>query len=96
MFCSAAGLPRGHWSPRQMMPGSSRMLVIPLGNGERVRPLEAPLQGMRAAVTGAVDFTGCIAAATPAWASLATICGSRTSRPAHGEVRLSRRADCEA
>ena len=54
-------LRRAHWSPRWMTPVTSRMLVISLGNGERVRPLEAPLQGMRAAVTGAVDFTGCTA-----------------------------------
>jgi hypothetical protein len=37
------------------------MLVVSLGNGEVVRPLAAPLQGMRAAVTGAVDFSGCAA-----------------------------------
>ena len=35
------------------------MLVVTLNAGERVRPLEAPLQGMRGAVTGAVDFSGC-------------------------------------
>jgi alkylation response protein AidB-like acyl-CoA dehydrogenase len=35
------------------------MLVLPLGIGERVRPLPSPLAGMRAAVTGAVDFSGC-------------------------------------
>ena len=35
------------------------MLVLPLGIGETVQALPSPLQGMRAAVTGAVDFTGC-------------------------------------
>ncbi|MFO1027997.1 MAG: hypothetical protein U1E70_22695 [Acetobacteraceae bacterium] len=34
------------------------MLVLPLDRGERVTPLPAPLSGMRAAVTGAVDFSG--------------------------------------
>jgi alkylation response protein AidB-like acyl-CoA dehydrogenase len=36
------------------------MLVVPLNIGECVEPLIAPLQGMRAAVTGMVDFTGCV------------------------------------
>ena len=35
------------------------MLIVKLGQGERVSRLPAPLQGMRAAVTGAVDFSGC-------------------------------------
>src|SRR4051794_908240 len=35
------------------------MLVLRLGRGERVQTLPAPLSGMRAAVTGAVDFDGC-------------------------------------
>ena len=61
MFCSAAGFATQALVTARDETGQSRMLVIPLGNGERVRPLEAPLQGMRAAVTGAVDFTGCIA-----------------------------------
>ena len=62
MFCSAAGFATRALVTAVDDAGHSRMLVIPLGNGERVRPLEAPLQGMRAAVTGAVDFTGCTAA----------------------------------
>ena len=61
MFCSAAGFATQALVTARDEAGQSRMLVIPLGNGERVRPLEAPLQGMRAAVTGAVDFTGCVA-----------------------------------
>jgi alkylation response protein AidB-like acyl-CoA dehydrogenase len=40
--------------------GASQMLVVSLGAGERVEQLAAPLQGMRAAVTGAVDFDGCV------------------------------------
>lgn len=61
MFCSAAGFATRALVTAVDDAGHTRMLVIPLGNGERVRPLEAPLQGMRAAVTGAVDFTGCTA-----------------------------------
>jgi alkylation response protein AidB-like acyl-CoA dehydrogenase len=61
MFCSAAG-----FATRALVTAvddscDSHMLVLELDRGERVRPLEAPLQGMRAAVTGAVDFTGCTA-----------------------------------
>ena len=39
--------------------GDTRMLVLPLGIGETVTHLPSPLQGMRAAVTGAVDFSNC-------------------------------------
>ena len=59
MFCSAAGFATRALVTAVDDAGHSRMLLISLGNGERVRPLEAPLQGMRAAVTGAVDFSGC-------------------------------------
>jgi alkylation response protein AidB-like acyl-CoA dehydrogenase len=57
MFCSAAG-----YATRALVTavdelGEARMLIVELGAGEHVRPLESPLQGMRAAVTGAVDFT---------------------------------------
>ncbi len=61
MFCSAAGFATRALVTALDDGGRSRMLVLALGGGERVRPLEAPLQGMRAAVTGAVDFTGCTA-----------------------------------
>jgi alkylation response protein AidB-like acyl-CoA dehydrogenase len=61
MFCSAAGFATQALVTAVDDAGHSRMMVIALGNGERVRPLEAPLQGMRAAVTGAVDFSGCTA-----------------------------------
>lgn len=63
MFCSAAGYATRALVTAVDDAGARHMLVIALGTGEDVRPLEAPLQGMRAAVTGAVDFTGCIAEA---------------------------------
>jgi hypothetical protein len=58
-FCSAAGYATGALVTAQDDNGDTRMLVLPLGIGEKVTPLPSPLQGMRAAVTGAVDFTGC-------------------------------------
>jgi alkylation response protein AidB-like acyl-CoA dehydrogenase len=58
-FCSAAGHATGALVTALDERGDTRMLVLPLGIGERVIPLPSPLQGMRAAVTGAVDFTGC-------------------------------------
>ncbi len=60
MFCSAAGHATRAvvtaWTPEH----TAQMLVVPLGLGERVSPLPAPLAGMRAASTGAVDFTECL------------------------------------
>jgi alkylation response protein AidB-like acyl-CoA dehydrogenase len=61
MFCSAAGHASRALVTAVDETGASRMLVLALDRGERVQALEAPLQGMRAAVTGAVDFTGCVA-----------------------------------
>ena len=61
-FCSAAGHATGAVVTAQDEDGATRLLVLPLGIGEVVKPLLSPLQGMRAAVTGAVDFTGCEAA----------------------------------
>src|ERR1700693_5301864 len=61
-FCSAAGHATGAVVTAQDEDGATRMLALPLGIGEVVKPLPSPLQGMRAAVTGAVDFTGCEAA----------------------------------
>ncbi len=58
-FCSAAGHATGAVVTAQDEDGATRMLVLPLGIGEVVKPLPSPLQGMRAAVTGAVDFSGC-------------------------------------
>jgi alkylation response protein AidB-like acyl-CoA dehydrogenase len=63
MFCSAAGFATRAVVTAADARGDSYMLVLPLGIGERVRRLEAPMQGMRAAVTGTVDFTGCLVAA---------------------------------
>ena len=57
MFCSAAGYATRALVTAVDERGEARMLVIKLGTGEHVRPLKSPLQGMRAAVTGAVDFT---------------------------------------
>jgi len=58
-FCSAAGHATHAVVTAQDEDGASRMLVLRLGRGEQVTPLPAPLAGMRAAVTGAVDFSGC-------------------------------------
>ena len=58
-FCSGAGHATGAVVTALDEDGATRMLVLPLCAGEVVRPLPSPLQGMRAAVTGAVDFTGC-------------------------------------
>lgn len=58
-FCSAAGYATGALVTARDGDGDARMLVLQLGIGETVTPLPSPLQGMRAAVTGAVDFTGC-------------------------------------
>jgi hypothetical protein len=60
-FCSAASYATRALVTARDELGAAYMLVVSLGHGERVRPLAAPLQGMRAAVTGAVDFTGCTA-----------------------------------
>jgi alkylation response protein AidB-like acyl-CoA dehydrogenase len=62
-FCSAAGHATHALLTAEDDDGGSRMIVLQLGRGERVSPLPAPLSGMRAAVTGAVDFTGCEAPA---------------------------------
>jgi alkylation response protein AidB-like acyl-CoA dehydrogenase len=58
-FCSAAGYATDALVTAHDTDGGIRMLVLRLGIGETVRALPSPLQGMRAAVTGAVDFTGC-------------------------------------
>jgi alkylation response protein AidB-like acyl-CoA dehydrogenase len=62
-FCSGAGHASRAVVTALDEDGAVRMLVVPLGIGEVVSPLPAPLQGMRAAVTGAVDFTRCEVAA---------------------------------
>jgi alkylation response protein AidB-like acyl-CoA dehydrogenase len=58
-FCSGAGFASGALVTAEDSDGGTRMLILRLGIGEVVKPLPSPLQGMRAAVTGAVDFTGC-------------------------------------
>ncbi len=58
-FCSGAGFATGAVVTAQDPEGNARMLVLRLGMGERAVALPSPLQGMRAAVTGAVDFSGC-------------------------------------
>jgi alkylation response protein AidB-like acyl-CoA dehydrogenase len=58
-FCSGAGYVTGAVVTAEDENGATRMLRLPLGIGEVVHPLPSPLAGMRAAVTGAVDFTGC-------------------------------------
>ena len=63
-FCSGAGHATGAVVTAADEDGATRMLVVPLGIGETIAPLPSPLQGMRAAVTGAVDFTGCEVAAS--------------------------------
>jgi alkylation response protein AidB-like acyl-CoA dehydrogenase len=58
-FCSGAGRADAALVTAEDPDGATRMLVVRLGAGETVAPLPSPLAGMRAAVTGAVDFTGC-------------------------------------
>ncbi len=62
-FCSGAGHTSGALVTALDKDGDTRMLVVPMGIGEVITPLPSPLHGMRAAVTGAVDFTGCEIAA---------------------------------
>ena len=59
MFCSAAGHATRAVVTATNRDGEQQMLLVPLQRGERVEHLPAPLQGMRAAATGAVDFDGC-------------------------------------
>ncbi len=58
-FCSAAGHATHAVVTAQEADGPVRLLILRLGGGERITALPSPLQGMRAAVTGAVDFDGC-------------------------------------
>ncbi|WP_419758194.1 acyl-CoA dehydrogenase [Acidisoma sp.] len=57
MFCSGAGH-ASHALVTAEYHDETRLLIVELGAGERVSPLSASLSGMRAAVTGQVDFTG--------------------------------------
>ena len=69
------------------------MLVLRLGIGERIMPLPSPLQGMRAAVTGAVDFTGCETSIDALLGQQAIISGSRIFPAAPGVDRQWRQGD---
>jgi alkylation response protein AidB-like acyl-CoA dehydrogenase len=57
MFCSGAGHAT-HAVVTAEDHGETRLLLVGLGNGERVSSLAAGLAGMRAAVTGQVEFSG--------------------------------------
>jgi alkylation response protein AidB-like acyl-CoA dehydrogenase len=57
MFCSGAGHAT-HAVVTADDQGRSRLLLVDLGGAERVSALPASLSGMKAAVTGQVDFTG--------------------------------------
>jgi alkylation response protein AidB-like acyl-CoA dehydrogenase len=63
-FCSAAGYATHAIVTARDEDGADWMLILRLGRGERVTALPTPLAGMRAAVTGAVDFSGCEVEAT--------------------------------
>jgi alkylation response protein AidB-like acyl-CoA dehydrogenase len=59
-FCSGAGhVSHAVVTAAEAGIAAPRLLLIDLGKGERVSPLTARMSGMRAAVTGRVDFTGC-------------------------------------
>jgi hypothetical protein len=58
MFCSAAGHVDHAVVTATLETGEHQMAIVPCRRGEQVRPLPGQLQGMRAAVTGMVDFTG--------------------------------------
>jgi alkylation response protein AidB-like acyl-CoA dehydrogenase len=57
-FCSAAGHATRAVVTATSPEGASRLLLLPLGQGEIARALPAGLQGVRSAGTGCVDFTG--------------------------------------
>jgi alkylation response protein AidB-like acyl-CoA dehydrogenase len=64
MFCSGAGhATHAVVTAEDAARGETRLLLVDLGGIERVSPLPAGLAGMRAAVTGQVDFTGLALAA---------------------------------
>jgi alkylation response protein AidB-like acyl-CoA dehydrogenase len=58
MFCSGAGHVAHAVVTAITETCERQMLIVPLGQGERAKPLPGQLQGMRSAVTGMVDFTG--------------------------------------
>jgi alkylation response protein AidB-like acyl-CoA dehydrogenase len=58
MFCSGAGRVAHAVVTTATENGGQQMLIVPMEQGEQARLLPGQLQGMRAAVTGMVDFTG--------------------------------------
>jgi alkylation response protein AidB-like acyl-CoA dehydrogenase len=59
MFCSGAGhATHAVVTAEDAARGGTRLLIVTLGGAEQVSALPAGLSGMRAAVTGQVDFTG--------------------------------------
>jgi alkylation response protein AidB-like acyl-CoA dehydrogenase len=59
-FCSGAGHVTAAVITADDASFGAQMLAVRLNCGETVTPLPAPLQGMRAATTGAVNFSGCV------------------------------------
>ncbi len=57
-FCSGAGHADRALVTARDEDGQARMLLVPLGRGERVAPLPASLSGVRGAATGQVSFAG--------------------------------------
>jgi alkylation response protein AidB-like acyl-CoA dehydrogenase len=57
-FCSAAGYASRAVVTAANAAGETRLLVLPLQCGERVRPLPAGMQGVRSATTARVCFDG--------------------------------------
>ncbi|MBW4024334.1 MAG: acyl-CoA/acyl-ACP dehydrogenase [Proteobacteria bacterium] len=59
MFCSGAGFAsHAVVTAADVARGETRLLLVDLGGLEHASPLPASLAGMKAAVTGQVDFTG--------------------------------------
>lgn len=58
MFCSGAGHVAHAVVTATAENGEQQMLMVPMKQGEQAKLLPGQLQGMRAAVTGMVDFTG--------------------------------------
>ncbi len=59
-FCSGAGHADRALVTARDEDGQARMLLVPLGGGERVAPLAASLAGVRGAATGQVSFDGVV------------------------------------
>ena len=59
-FCSGAGHAGRALVTARDEDGHARMLLVPLGGGERVEALASPLAGVRGAATGQVSFAGVV------------------------------------